>query len=93
MSGSAEWPGSLVKSLLSMAAQKPSHSRTKLLLEMPPGMAMSLYRSLQGNCAVTKGGERESMRDASICGERLWCHALQGTHVTSNFTHLSKVPV
>ena len=51
MSGSAEWPGSLVKSLLSMAAQKPSHSRTKLLLEMPPGMAMSLYRSLQGHSA------------------------------------------
>ncbi len=47
MSGRAEWRGSLEKSLLSMAAQKPSHSRTKLLLAMPPGMAMSLNRSLQ----------------------------------------------
>ena len=47
MSGMAEWRGSLEKSLLSMAAQKPSHSRTKLLLAMPPGMAMSLNRSLQ----------------------------------------------
>lgn len=46
MSGRAECPGSLEKSLLSMAAQKPSHSRTKLLLAMPPGMAMSLNRSL-----------------------------------------------
>ena len=70
MSGSAEWPGSLVKSLLSMAAQKPSHSRTKLLLEMPPGMAMSLYRSLQGNCAVTKGGDCKNMRHASLHGKR-----------------------
>ena len=60
MSGSAEWPGSLVKSLLSIAAQKPSHSRTKLLLEMPPGMAMSLYRSLQGKCAVTDSGDLQS---------------------------------
>ena len=45
--GSAECPGSLEKSLLSMAAQKPAHSRTKLLLAMPPGMEMSLNRSLQ----------------------------------------------
>lgn len=47
MRGSAECPGSLEKSLLSMAAQKPAHSRTKLLLAMPPGMEMSLNRSLQ----------------------------------------------
>ena len=47
MRGRAEWLGSLEKSLLSMAAQKPSHSRTKLLLAMPPGMAMSLNRSLR----------------------------------------------
>lgn len=62
MSGRAEWPGSLVKSLLSMAAQKPSHSRTKLLLEMPPGMAMSLYRSLQGYCAKPVKIWSETMR-------------------------------
>ena len=52
MRGRAEWLGSLEKSLLSMAAQKPSHSRTKLLLAMPPGMAMSLNRSLQCGPAV-----------------------------------------
>ena len=46
MSGRAECRGSLEESLLSMAAQKPSHSRTKLLLAMPPGIAMSLNRSL-----------------------------------------------
>ena len=47
ISGRAECRGSFEKSLLSIAAQKLSHSRTKLLLAMPPGMAMSLNRSLQ----------------------------------------------
>ena len=45
--GRAEWPGSFMKLLLSMALQKQSHSWTKLRFAMPPGMAMSLKRSLQ----------------------------------------------
>ena len=48
---SAECAGSFMKSLLSMALQKASHSRTKLLLAMPPGMAMSLNRSLRGSAS------------------------------------------
>lgn len=51
MRGSAECRGSLEKLLESMAAQKPPHSLMKLLLAMPPGMPMSLNRSLQSNVA------------------------------------------